>query len=568
MKEKIYDGINTKCLIINLMAMEINPYSNDQMDKNFKNFLKNTFSIDQRLLQYCNYILNDYKIIRITSESAEYDGHEVFINTGIVVVKLPDRRASDVANHFIFGSRDWYMESNEEWEAPKALVVKMICSSGYYVTKLFANRSYYGERNQFSYWFERYNTGIERLTQPVISFETDVIGRNKYIENPSYTEQLINSMPQFNIKVYINENIIDSINNQDEFWYASSYINSVSKDLSYARRKGKVKNYAFRIKNTLVITDNIKGYHSIKDKLIENDTLLSMINLIEINQYSIGCRNGGELVCETMGEHNNVRQPSYFNTLVLNLVNRKKVKDIIIDRFSPNRIAANIKYSPKGDKILKTLSIFFDKRYNTNKSFLVIPYELNSTIHLDAMDFIKEYRNVDYTNEESFVNEKYFRLFYSNNNTERDVLTEWFAACAATAKTDEQRLKDAYNNLRENLVKEYKDIEKYLSANDLSKKKPVPSITLKDILTINPLKKISFNYKTNTITSINYRQLNEPLVIKTLDLKYCFPIKSKVKNNIKLITGKIELNKLYDPSTNNIAISGEELIKEHMRGVL
>lgn len=567
MREKIYDGIDTKCLIISLMAMETMPYTHEQMDKNFKNFLKNTFT-HQPLLQYVDHILNDYRIIQIKSDPVEYNENQVFINTGVVAIKLPDRRAVDILNTFIYSCRDWYMESSADWNAPKAMISKLICASGYYVCKLFANQAYHDERNQFSYWFERYNTGVERLTQPVISFEADAVGRNKFIENPLYGEYFVRSMPQFNIKVYINDNIIDSINNQDEFWYASSYVTSVLKDLSYARRKGKVKHYAFRLGDTLIITDNLKGYHSIKDKIMENETLLSMVKLIEINQYSLGCRNGGELVCETIGEHNNVRQPSFFTTLVLNLVNRKKIKEVMIERFYPNRIAATIKYSPKGNKALKTLSIYFDKRYSCNKSFIVVPYELNSNIHLDTIDFIKEYRNINSIDEENFINENYFNLLYPRQNTGKDVLTEWFTACAATAKTDEQRLKDAYNNLRENLVKEYKDIEKYLSVNDLSKKKPVPSITLEDILMVNPLKKISFNHRTNTITTINYRQLNEPLVTRMLELKYCFPIKSKVKNNVKLVTGRIELNKLYDPSTNNITISGEELIKEHMRGVL
>jgi hypothetical protein len=248
-------------------------------------------------------------------------------------------------------------------------------------------------------------------------------------------------------------------------------------------------------------------------------------------------------------------------------------KDRIVDITPNNRRAGSIDGTVQYAKNKKQKAPFrmamnrqFDQMYGMGDGLaFVIPFEKDKDTHLETMDLLYRFmalRDEDVTEE---VREKYFYSMLLNMNTEAndDVLMDWFRKCSATAKSDEEKLKDAYNVLKEGLVKEYQDIEKYLAANNFNDKKPVPSVRVEEDFTHSPLNKLGFEFDTEVISAINFTRLDRAVENKFISLKYMIPWIDR-RGEKGFVKGRIPLAKFYDKGNNVVVLNSNKIILEHM----
>ena len=121
-------------------------------------------------------------------------------------------------------------------------------------------------------------------------------------------------------------------------------------------------------------------------------------------------------------------------------------------------------------------------------------------------------------------------------------------------------MKKAYVNLKQDLMKEYQEIGVYLSAHNMSNKKPIPSLILGKGLEHNPTKKISFERMTKTYTRINHVDLPQPISVQETRVKYLVKLDG---NKGHILKGEVPYDTVYDKTNNSIKLDVEDLFRKY-----
>ena len=562
MKKVVYTGLNTKCLLITAALVETHPYNEHTAGSAIHWFIKHSageyFGMGHQTVIN---MLENIRPIHVESRPVCLDGNDLYLNSCVISYKMPDRTSRDVLNMFLNRSMRNSRFPANDMVYPKAAVFKCVAGDGTYTSKMIYNEGMdYGEAWQD--WFTYLGQTCNKHTYPVLGINTDSVGYNKCVGVQNY---YYGSLPQYQIEVAVYDNAAAAINEKDGYWIRTA--NIIGSNQDYGIANGIQKNRLSAIINgqNLIVSDNVNGLNSIKEKLLETCPVRDNLDMIIINQYSLSSHNNGNLLMTSINSGVN-HGVSKYKTLTLLLMNKDKILDVSPNNRNNNLLEGSLHYQ-KNKKTKMQFRICVGRSvsgmYGLGDGWsFVIPFEKDNSIHTQSMELLK----VFFTDglSEGLRDKYFYTMLLPENNTHKDdVLMDWFKKCSATAKSDEEKLKDAYNNLRDGLVKEYQDIEKYLAANNFNDKKPVPAIKLEAEFEHSPLNKLSFDFAVEVITDINYTRLDQAVQNKYITLKYMVPWIDRrgVKGFVK---GNIPLAKFYDKAANVVILNSNKLIAEHM----
>lgn len=563
MKKVVYTGLNTKCLLMSAALVETHPYNEGTAQATIKWFIKHSAGeyFGMANATVIN-MLSNINPIFIESRPVCVDGRDLYLNSYVVSYKMPERTSRDVLNMFLNRSmRNAKFTAEEGIVYPKAAMFKCIGGDGTYTSKMIYSDDM-DFREGWQDWFTYLGQTHNRHTYPVLGINTDGIGYNKCVGVQNY---YYGSLPQYQIEVAVYDNAADAINEKEGYWIRTSNITNFNQDYGVANGISRSKFNAIINGGNLIISDNINGLNSIKEQLLRGCNVVDTLDVITVNQYSLSSHNNGNLLMVSHNSGINHNVPRY-KTLTLMLMNRDKILDVSPNNRNNNNLEGSIHYQ-KNKKSKMQFRIMVAR--NTTNMYgmgdgwsYIIPFEKDGSVHTQAMELLRAFF-VDGLAEE--MRDRYFYtiLLPENNEHKDDVLMDWFRKCSATAKSDEEKLKDAYNNLKNGLVKEYQDIEKYLAANNFNDKKPVPAIKLEEEFERSPLNKLSFDFATEVITDINYTRLDQAVQNKYITLKYMVPWVDRrgIKGFVK---GNVPLAKFYDKTANIVVLNSNKLIADHL----
>ena len=572
MKRTIYSGLNTKCLILTATVVEQNPYNEFVAKKTMEWFIQNTVgNYFGMVSQQFNDMIHNVNPILAETRQITHNNQDYFLNTYIVSYKMPEKTNREILNSLFNRSmRGVKFPSEDGIVYPKIGIFKCIYGDGTYTSKMVTDASLeYAE--EWQSWFVYQGQNQNKHNHAVLGFSTDAIGYNKYIGVDHY---YYGTLPQYQIEVCIYENSADAINEKEGFWFKTAHLSTPSQDYGIARNIPRCKLNAFIHKGTLVVSDNVNGITSIKDKLLANDIIMNSADVVTVNQYSLIGQNNGNILALSTGSGINHNTTKY-TAITLMLMNKDRIIEAIPNTRRNGIIEGNIQYA-KNTKYAKNkrqksqFRVFvgrqFDQMYGIGDNWsFIIPFEKDKEIHIEAMDLLYRFLTLRDDDEIEEAKTKYFYsiLLNEDKSIKDDVLMDWFRKCSATAKSDEEKLREAYNALKEGLVKEYQDIEKYLSANNFNDKKPIPAIRLEEEFSHSPLNKLGFDFETEVISTISYTRLDRAVENKYISLKYMIPWVDR-RGEKGFVKGRVPLSRFYDKTNNMVVLNSNKIMLEHM----
>lgn len=566
MKRTIYSGLNTKCLILAATVVEQNPYNEFVAKKTMEWFIEHTIGgFFGTTSATFNDMIHNVNPILAETRPVTYNNQDYYLNTYVISYKLPERTNREILNSLFNRSmRGSRFPTDGGITYPKIGIFKCLSGDGTYTSKLVtdANLEYVDD---WQSWFTYQAQNQNKHNHAVLGISTDVIGYNKYIGNNSY---YYGSLPQYQIEVAIYDNSAEAINEKAGYWIKTAHLSTINQDYGIAHNVPKCKLNAFIYGGALIVSDNINGITSIKDKLLSNTDIINNIDVITVNQYSLVSQNNGNILSLSTGSGVNHNTPRY-KTLTLMLMNKDRIIDVTPNNRRTNSIDGTIQYAKNKKQKAQFRIVInrqFDQMYGMGDGWaFIVPFEKEKETHLETMDLLSRFMTLYDENDMEEIREKYFYSMLLNTNTEvkDDVLMDWFRKCSATAKSDEEKLRDAYNVLKEGLVKEYQDIEKYLAANNFNDKKPVPAIRVEEEFTHSPLNKLGFEFETEVIAAINYTRLDRAIENKFISLKYMIPWIDR-RGEKGFVKGRIPLARFYDKTNNVVVLNSNKIILEHM----
>ena len=566
MKRTIYSGLNTKCLILTATVVEQHSYNEFTAKKTMEWFIEHTIgSFFGTGTPICRDMITNVNPILAETRQVTFNEREYYLNTFVVSYKLPERTSREILNSLFNRSmRGTKFPEQGEIVYPRIGIFKCISGDGTYSSKLVTDTLL--ERvDEWQQWFTYQSQNSNKHNHPVLGISTDAIGYNKYVGVNSY---YYGSLPQYQIEVAIYDNSAEAINEKAGFWIKNIHLSTPSQDYGIARSISRCKLNAFIYSGTLVVSDNVNGITSIKDKLLANSPIMNNIDVITVNQYNLTNQNNGSLLSLTTSSGVNHNHPS-FTSLSLMLVNKDKIIDVTPSNRRNEAIDCTIQYiKNKRQKMQFRVLVNrrFDQMYGMGDTWaFIVPFEQDKETHLEAMDLLHRFTALQDADVIEEVKEKYFYsiLLNANASVKDDVLMDWFRKCSATAKSDEEKLREAYKTLKEGLVKEYQDIEKYLAANNFSDKKPIPAVRVEEDFAHSPLNKLGFDFETEVISAISYTRLDRAVENKYISLKYMIPWIDR-RGEKGFVKGKFPLAKFYDKTNNVVVLNSNKIILEHM----
>lgn len=549
MKQVIYSGLNTKCIIFNLVYIDENDFDKERACSLFKWYLERNAISETKV---GNFIMANANVIHAYEETIVFGQGTYKKHNCLFVYKLSATDVRATYSSFVNRMRDRNIpEVIANKPAPILMSLKIITGVGnsYGLPLVRVGQS----RELWLSWLLRYTESDYINLRPVIAISSTT-NREKYIRD---RYEWYDTGPQVEITVSLHDNIESSIND-NRYWLSTYHITDGKHSIHAAPGAFNHKLTAHAINNTLIISDNEKGYESIKDHI--DDNILEEYDIININQYGVlnSKRNIQRMTNLDMGYNDYMNYP--YKALHLYMIDKNKLAAPILKRNTSN-LDLMVEFMPKIAKQKIRLQTYITPRGSGDgNNSLIIPYKKDSDIHIKALEFLSTFLTLNNTRNAE-VGENYLtQCFLDNIPTGGDAMSEWFKECTANAATDEERLKKAYANLKQDLMKEYQEIGVYLSAHNMSNKKPIPSLILGKGLEHNPTKKISFDRMTKTYTRINHVDLPQPISVQETRVKYLVKLDG---NNGHILKGEVPYDTVYDKTNNSIKLDVEDLFRKY-----
>ena len=185
---------------------------------------------------------------------------------------------------------------------------------------------------------------------------------------------------------------------------------------------------------------------------------------------------------------------------------------------------------------------------------VVIPVD-NANLQKKALETITEMIKItlplsDRIEQNSF--EDMYNLYrgyvFGMGESQPDTLSEWFKYCTRTSKQNDDNIVKAYERMKKDLEREYKELGTYLNHYDFSKCMPVPRILTDEKLIENYYKSLHIEAKNIIINSINHKNIKS---IQELQPTVSFMFMDKKG---RLLKGDYPINKFYNNKTNEVEL--------------
>lgn len=181
----------------------------------------------------------------------------------------------------------------------------------------------------------------------------------------------------------------------------------------------------------------------------------------------------------------------------------------------------------------------------------LVPYSPEENLSLKALYYI----NKIIINRPLCIDSvnKYNDLLFKRGYDENDILLKWFDFCSGTNKNNNMKIINAYKDMRDNLVEEYKQLGYYMNNYDFTKCNPIPKIKIDKKLENNFYKTLHIEAKNIIIKKINKMNIT-PIEEKQTYIKGMFPIKNRLGEN-DVLFGEVPIKKFYNSKDNTIELS-------------
>lgn len=375
------------------------------------------------------------------------------------------------------------------------------------------------------------------------------------------------------IEIYLDNNMEESINRTQHMsvFKIGSFLPQYPDILLYKKIIGE-KLYANYCDDTLIICDNKNGYKNIETQL---KRLLKIYpqNIVSINQYHILelnnnlTRSVSQGFLQIMHNYSCYLINYAYSLLNVNLVNADKIKNYQLANNGGRRnllYFENIyQYNNKNKQLITYISALKENSGNMNS--LTIPYDKDINYFDMLIDIIEKFFTTEY-DEYQYLLDQFFKTLIKNDEIDdkTDPLIRWFKSCTKNAQSDEEKLLKAYGDLKNNLIKEYKNNQVFLNHYNMSNKKPIPSIET-DKKTLELLKRrCVFINKVQSINKIENIRLNNTLGKTQLYLEF---LQKEAVNNTTILRDKLMLiNNIYDNKENKINLHKKNIQQGFEKG--
>ena len=299
----------------------------------------------------------------------------------------------------------------------------------------------------------------------------------------------------------------------------------------------------------LVFYDGEKAYNTMKPYI---SSLNDSIKIIDIIQYATNKDLYYQPIKRVSVDIHQAKK------ITFNFVQREYLPSTLTNRevsAAPYRVNGNIPIAHKTRRYNKVINLRIDPD-SIFTGQLIIPVDDTSVdpcgiltaIHLcnaalshsgDFMTLVENYKNC-------IIKQ------VANTEADDDILSTWFAHCNNTSSNEDKHIVRTYEMMKERLIKEYKELEVYVSHYDFSKCTPIPTIKMDKKLTDNYYKTLQLEAFNNIINSVNNKRIEEFRSVKpyvTVMMEY---------HNLTL-QNKYPISKFYNASKNEIDLNYIEL---------
>lgn len=551
MKQIIYEGRNDKCLIFNMMFVDIEGANQNKAMQLFTSHLEDYQFANT---EFGDYILSNINLTHVESTEVHYDGQLYWKHTYVVVYELPYTQVRECIQRLNNRYRERRLPMQTGcYPSPVCLCVKTITGYG----KAYCYPRYREDVNENSWarWLCEHSRDLPYTLSKVISVE-GINSRDGYVIGDWF-----NTPPQYKVRVSICSHILSAINTS-RHWLWASHITCGKSDRYVDHGVFNNKLYADIINNTLVISDNENVYGEIKGYL--NHQFTSRYGLITISQYGVmySRRTPNRLIITTGGYNSPYGLGSIESTLMLYAIDRRKIKDPTLRRGSSSFDMLSFFVTKRANRMATIQSLVNHGTSYGDINVFLLPYDRENITHKKALTLLQEWFNANSSEERNQIKNRFIPeciTLSQSEEPEEDAMSAWFKSCTANAESDTEKLKRAYEKLKVDLLKEYKEVGAYLATQNLNNKKPIPTIKLGAGLEHNPDKKLSFQYTTTTYNMINNIELPTPVTTKTMEVRFMLPLHDRNKT---LMNGNIDLEQVYNKQDNEIVLEPTEMIKK------
>lgn len=449
------------------------------------------------------------------------------------------------------------INSRMDREKCRELDVEYLFLTTYYSRQSF--KSMYVKEGSYvnDAWAGYYFSHLHKTQIPVLCVCPSKTYLRKYFQ---YSQDLT-TMGGQEIKIGIYNNVVDAVNDNVSTWYA---IWPAYPYTDVYRRSVGLKDepiYADLIKNTVIFSDNINGFNSIKNELYSSPVLFDNYPYIYVNQYHLWLNQLVDISQYNYGHPDGI--------LTLGLLNHSRITELCFNNTitGPNsKIEINMKY-PLTNGTLNHMWVSCQCRSGHIGSGSVawaVPYMKDKDYHIKAIKFLRDLHTLGDINgsgsaaiAQRLVNNYYNYCLLGKEKEEElhgdDVLDTWFSSCVSNSYKEQEQLKQAYINLKKNLEREYKETTLYLKNTDLSKMKPIPSLTLSKDIHRNVEKHISFRMDERKFSQLNGRHLTKTITDVTPVINW---VLKRTKHEPMFIVTRME--DFYDTKNNCLNLNGEK----------
>lgn len=422
------------------------------------------------------------------------------------------------------------------------------------------NHSWTSEQNttlmsEMAHWLKEKARTISMgglSSTPVVAFSTDNNGVK--IMHDMGLGIMFDRRPT-KIRVGIYNNIAEAFD-QDMHFLKAAFLLPHTYYWSRSWEVGKTKLKAFFLKNTLIVADNNTVVDTLMPHLVDSQSFLNEYDIIYINQYTQTHSNGHILINPSSTGANNIM----LKCAGLTILNKERITGYRPDRGYENTrtyLSGTVMYKTRNRTFNYTMKMYPNEP--TRISHYILPYEKDSEALVESFKYIDEMMHLRDGELLSSKLQDYPVKFLITADESDDVLVKWFNMASSNAQSDEEKLKIAYERLKEELVREYKEVEIYLAHNNMANKKPIPAIELGDTVARSIRKKVSFGKLPRRLHSVGRQELNNAINYDVTNVAFMLP--NKRGKDKFYFRGNTTLDKLYNKKTNVITINEIELMK-------
>ena len=219
--------------------------------------------------------------------------------------------------------------------------------------------------------------------------------------------------------------------------------------------------------------------------------------------------------------------------------------------------SGRIMYNPRKEQKRICLEIGFGNNNPNMGPYLgtaVIPVD-NTNVQTKALEVLNNMIKITLPLSTTIETENfednydiYRNCVFGMGEAQPDTLSEWFKYCTRTSKQNDDNIVRAYEKMKKDLEREYKELGTYLNHYDFSKCMPIPRILTDEKLIENYYKSLHIEAKNIIINSINHKNIKS---IQELQPTITFMF---IDRKGRIRKGDFPIAKFYNSKTNEVEL--------------